>query len=82
MKRHFSRFAEQRFDIFRILQPRQLNDNAVAALPLNYRLLRAQLVNTAADDFNGLVNHFGFHLVQSHVGITNDDFAVITFADV
>ena len=34
------------------------------------------------DDFDGLVNHFGFHLVQSHVGITNNNFAVITFADV
>ena len=69
MKRHFCRFAEQGFDIFRILQAGQLNHDAVDALALNNRFFSTQFVNTASDDFNWLVDNLHFQLVQFDVAV-------------
>ena len=77
MKRQLCRLAEQGFDIFRILQTRQLNDNAVGSLALNDRFFGAQFVNAAADNLNRLVDDFQAQLVQSRFAVFDDQRTVL-----
>ncbi len=49
-------FAKNRFQVFRVLEARHLDDDAVVALPLDGGLARAELVDALAHDFDRLID--------------------------
>lgn len=90
MERHFRRFAQQLFDFVRIFHAGQLHLDAVGTLPHNRRFARSQLIDTAADDFDGLIDRGRFHFQQSlfrkadgqHVAVfRNIQIAFVDFAN-
>lgn len=81
MERHFCRLAEQSLDVFRVLQAGKLNHDAVGALTLDNRFFGSQLVDTASDNFDGLVNDFEFELIESRVVVFDFKRVIVKLVD-
>src|SRR6185369_731122 len=89
VERQLGRLAEQRLDALRLLQTRQLDQDAILTLGLDRRLLGAGLVDAAANDLDRLAERLAVELddlallkTQGHrpVGLGRDHRCAIEFA--
>ena len=81
MKGQFGNLADNNFQLFRVFQPRILNQNAVRTLTLHNRLSSTKAVDALGNDLDRLRDRMGYRIVDTLRCQGQPQHAVRGFAD-